>query len=528
MALRIAIRSNPILASEMRQIFGRRFALAQLLLFAGAAALAVYVAWPREVKLLMHRDRVSAMALDMLGGALRGLALLIGPAYAALSVTRDRDRGALEWICSTPLGPKKIFQAKFLASAAFLWMLILSTAPVAAVVYLLGGLEWWKLAATYAELLLAAGAISAHGVCCSARMRTSGGALALAYGQALPIGALWMAFPDYHAVWLIAAAAAWAFCANHAPTLRRLTYPSGRAPIFDQGHFEESDEEEARPNPLTRIFVPFRLPGPMRDWQNPVLVRELRWESLGGGAWILNFAALALAASAASAVWHILARAQPALWALVAIGAAAIAALALSAPAMAREFDQRTFESMAATPLRPFSILWGKAWIAIRTSFILLALETVPAAAAMAFSDRGMFDALPALGLVAAATIILLSVVGLFCSFLARSASQALVNAFAAAALPFVGGPAFCRLLWMYSDLEPSRYSWLALLSPATPLLAMAGSPWLKEGALGHPLAPERYIGIFCALSAGLALALFIVMAAGFDYFWKKGPLKKL
>ncbi|OPZ07453.1 MAG: hypothetical protein BWZ10_02825 [candidate division BRC1 bacterium ADurb.BinA364] len=44
MALRIAIRSNPILASEMRQIFGRRFALAQLLLFAGAAALAVYVA----------------------------------------------------------------------------------------------------------------------------------------------------------------------------------------------------------------------------------------------------------------------------------------------------------------------------------------------------------------------------------------------------------------------------------------------------------------------------------------------------
>ena len=136
----LALR-NPILRHELALVFNRRGAFVRLLMFAGVVALAVFAVWPREAKFINMRDRISRDALANLAGALQLLVLLAGPAYAATSVTRDREQGMIEMLMSGAFQPHQIFEGKFLAATAFIWMLIGSTVPLAAVVYQLGGVS---------------------------------------------------------------------------------------------------------------------------------------------------------------------------------------------------------------------------------------------------------------------------------------------------------------------------------------------------------------------------------------------------
>ena len=106
------LRNDPILRHELSQVFLRRGAFLRLLAFAALVGLSVFAIWPREAKFFNMRDRISRDALANLAAALQILVLLFGPAYAATSVTRDRERGFLETLLSGNFFKSKLLFSK--------------------------------------------------------------------------------------------------------------------------------------------------------------------------------------------------------------------------------------------------------------------------------------------------------------------------------------------------------------------------------------------------------------------------------
>ncbi len=506
--------------------------MARLLLFAAMVAGAIYLVWPRELKLVIYRDRISQDTLAILAAALKLMTLLFGPAYAALSITREREMGTLDLVCSTPISAKDLFECKFLANAAFVWILITATLPMAATVFLLGGVPGWKFAVIYLELYLWASAVSAYSVLCSAQAQHSPAAMALSYSRILPAGALWMVFPDYHPIWLGAAILALVVIIRHEPALRRLLYP-GDLLHDDEGLGGPAGWAFERRGILTQLLVPRRPAVPMRSWQNPILFRELRCEALGGGwVWLRRILPTAITAGAGCAALFALWLNHVGLWFLGVAAIAGFAVPALAAPSITREFEHGTFDSLAVSPMRPFFIIWPKIYLPVRTGMVLAIVMLALGAPLAYFGSPATLNAIP-MGLgVIAASMVVLSAIGVFCSMASRSTAQAMVVSYAVPLFLFAGGPTLCHLLRIYSDHPVSSYSWLAAVSPAAPLLAWGEWPWLVEKSpwlreIAQFYGPAELAINFCAISLIATLALFLVMVFGFDYFWKKGPLRR-
>ena len=516
--------ANPILARELSLVFHRRGALARLLLFAGAAAAAVYVVWPREMKLLIYREQISQLVFSVFGTVLRALTLLFAPAWAALSVTRDREQGSLETICSASYSVRRIYRGKIVAGACYQWLLIASTMPMAAMVYLLGGIALWEVLAEYLALFLMSAAIVAYGVSCSTRAPNSAAALARTYSHVLPIGVVWLILPELHPVWIAAPLVALRWIVGHRPSLRHLQYPADQVmEIIGERHKDRLADAGDWFDWLFGRRAPKRS---MRDWANPVLVRELRCEGLGGPVWVRGTLLTMLGLSLAAAVLFVWVRDLTPLWYLSVIGAIVLVVPALSAPAFTREFDQGTFDSLVVTTLRPATILLGKTAVGIRTGVLLtLALTAVGAPILVWLRGRNTLYLLPPAFVVIGSTLLLLSVSGVFFSLASKSTASALTAAYGVAVAAFAGGPLALWLMGVFTDLPPARYAWVALASPATPFLAMAEAPFTRDATA--LFGSDGLVYGYAGLCAGLSLLLFIVMAFGFDYFWKKGPLRR-
>jgi ABC-type transport system involved in multi-copper enzyme maturation permease subunit len=271
----------------------------------------------------------------------------------------------------------------------------------------------------------------------------------------------------------------------------------------------------------------------MRGWQNPILFRELRCEGLGGGwVWMRRILPTAIAGGVGCGALFALWLNHPGLWLLGVAAIAGITVPALAAPAITREFEHGTFDSLVVSPLRPFSIIWPKIYLAVRTGMVLASVMIVLGAPLAYFGNPAALSAIPVgLGVIAASMIALASI-GVFCSMASRSTSQAMVAAYAVPLFLFAGGPALCHLLRIYSDHPVSSYSWLAAASPATPLLTWGHWPWLIERSpwlreIAQFYGSTELAANYCAISAILALALFLIMVFGFEYFWKRGPMRR-
>jgi hypothetical protein len=325
--------------------------------------------------------------------------------------------------------------------------------------------------------------------------------------------------------WILIPVFALPIILRHKPTLLRFQHPDD--PLEEAPSPSPPAPKKARrPDLLALVFGRRRMEQPMSDWSSPVLTRELRCQGLGGAGWIRSSLGVALGMGIISAVGLIRSPNPTAPWFLLIAAVVFLIVPAMSASAMTREFDQGTHDALIVTALRPASILWPKIYVALRTGAVFaLLLAGLGAGALACRKDLSGFAQAPICLAVLGCALLFLSVLGVFISLASRSTAQAVVTVYAAAAVPFAGGPLLCWLLGMLSDFPAQSYAWIAMASPATPLLALARAKWLSEALLQY--TPGQLAAIYCTLSVSLSAALFVVMALGFDYFWKKGPLRR-
>jgi len=133
------------------------------------------------------------------------------PAYAASTISGERERETLEMLRATLLSPWDVVTGKLLSVLAFGAILLGTTVPIAAWCLLLGGVSPTEVFRVYMLLLVTAWWVSSLGVLMSTHFSRAIGAIVATYGAILGTGVL--------AALLIYAGFAWMTIATHGRSM---------------------------------------------------------------------------------------------------------------------------------------------------------------------------------------------------------------------------------------------------------------------------------------------------------------------
>lgn len=134
-------------------------------------------------------------------GAVLGLVLFVAPGYAAAQIAGERERRTLGLLRITLVRPRSIVLGKLGAASAWIVLLVIASAPVAASAFVLGGASVADLVAALTVILVVAVSVAAIAIGISSRARRTTGAVVTTYAVvlALVVGTLVLAFGEFAA-----------------------------------------------------------------------------------------------------------------------------------------------------------------------------------------------------------------------------------------------------------------------------------------------------------------------------------------
>jgi ABC-type transport system involved in multi-copper enzyme maturation permease subunit len=183
---------NPILTRESRARWRRR---AFVLLFAGAALLALvmffaYKSATYEWTTAGHR--IQREASEVGSDVFQALTyyqvvawMLLAPALTATAIASERERGLLEGLQLSFLTPGAIVRGKLFSALSFMALLMLSTLPIIATCFLLGGVSPGEFYVAALQIFLTALLGSAIGLAVSSYCRRASQSIGAAMGWVL-------------------------------------------------------------------------------------------------------------------------------------------------------------------------------------------------------------------------------------------------------------------------------------------------------------------------------------------------------
>ena len=108
---------------------------------------------------------------QVIGWTQLGITLLIVPILSAGSISGEREKQTLEIMLTTPEKPFAIVWGKLLASLSNFIMFIVTSIPIMAISFVLGGLNWFALLGFIAMILVVAILVGSIGVFCSSAFK---------------------------------------------------------------------------------------------------------------------------------------------------------------------------------------------------------------------------------------------------------------------------------------------------------------------------------------------------------------------
>ena len=107
----------------------------------------------------------------VIGWTQLGITLLIVPILSAGSISGEREKQTLEIMLTTPEKPFSIIWGKLLASLSNFIMFIVTSIPIMAISFVLGGLNWFALLGFIVMILVVAILVGSIGVFCSSAFK---------------------------------------------------------------------------------------------------------------------------------------------------------------------------------------------------------------------------------------------------------------------------------------------------------------------------------------------------------------------
>jgi ABC-2 type transport system permease protein len=139
--------------------------------------------------------------LDNILGGVLSLVLFVTPAYAAAAIAGERERRTLGLLRITLVRPRSIVLGKLGVSSAWITVLVIASAPIAASAFVLGGSSLGDLLRGLLVILVVATSVAAMALWVSSRARRTTGAVVATYALVLflVVGTLFTAFAEFAA-----------------------------------------------------------------------------------------------------------------------------------------------------------------------------------------------------------------------------------------------------------------------------------------------------------------------------------------
>jgi len=548
--------ANPIIRREVMGLFRRPQAIVALLAVGAALSGVVVVMWPDDATVTVAAvggDKAREVFRATTYGLLVALLLAV-PAFPATAIARERDRGTLGLVLTSPLRPVDIVTGKLSAAMAFVAMLIAVSLPATMACFVMGGIDAGQVARTFGVLALAACEFSMVALLVSSFARSTDGALRITYALTLG-GTLLVLLPQLLLQGMglegVMAAAGWVYCISPIPAINELT---GQAGVGSMGYllgFDPvaryvmvsagvvvvvgawllrrltprlldrpratgfvTDEGSAGQRAMRRVlylwfFDPHRRAGPIGNLANPVLVKEFRSRTLGRAHWMMRLVGacliVSLALTLAAANW---AAASPEKvgylgGTLVVFQMALIIFVtpSLSAALVSAERESGAWQLLQTTPLKPRQIMFGKLLSVVGT-VVLLLLATLPGYVVLVIVDEAYLPRVKAVLVTLALTALFALMAGATCSAIWRKTAATT----AAAYLVLVGVCVGTLAAWLVEGVVMSADLVHAILrfNPLAAGLSIMRVP----GFAGYDLATFtwKFLGVS---SAALAVVLW-------------------
>lgn len=471
---------NPIISKELITILRSRTAAALTVCFVVALSLLAFSMWPESGINPAGALYSRLFFAVLLVGQLVMLALFSAP-LAATSITIEREENTWEALYYSMLRADQILVGKLAGALAFLLSLVLLSLPVAASCFLLGGVSAREMLMAYLVLAVAGVSFGLIGLACSSFFRTSFSALIGTYaGLMLLCGATqvpmlllpeWQGgqaamhsircFSPFTALLAITQNACRTMGPNGSEAavvryfvgsaalcgvlavvllLRMSMRPSSRPKKRVRAVDKTTPLMVRAARRIFFIIDPRRRHRSIGSWVNPVLILDLRTRTAGIGNLLrAGFACLIFSIGLVIMVSGTWGATSPDTIRMIALsfqmGLIALIGPTLTIGAVASEIEGHTFDMLRMTPMRPWTIFWGK-FMAAGILSITLLIASVPVFMAVRYIEqvnendllRALFaqpESLMAMFAVTCVSIIFALSAGLFFSSVCRTTARA-------------------------------------------------------------------------------------------------------
>lgn len=186
-------RPNPVLRRELVERWRGRRAFVVLTVHLGVlTGMMLLLLWAASAWLASDftatvdpGPTLGRFLLENVFGLVLLLVLFVGPGYAAAQISQERERRTLGLLQITLVSPWRIVTGKLGAASAWLLLLVLMAAPMAAAAFFLGGVTVGDLLRGVVYLAVVTMAVAAMGIGISSVVRRTVAAVVLTYGLVL-------------------------------------------------------------------------------------------------------------------------------------------------------------------------------------------------------------------------------------------------------------------------------------------------------------------------------------------------------
>ncbi|MFP6674168.1 MAG: ABC transporter permease, partial [Pirellulaceae bacterium] len=439
---------NPVLQRELQ--VNLRMTKGFILLFVYLCLLGgvVVLAWPRETRLDLTENPMQARRLvDLFFLGQFMLTSMMVPAFAAGTITGEKERRTYEMLLASPLKPSAILLGKLVASLSHLAVLVFSSLPIVMLCLPLGGVSPYEVLAAYLGLLFSVLTFGMISVAASSYFQRTASALVVSYLLILPLALLgvlaWItlssngSFRLLMVVTVLPAVCTTLFAILFANTAARLLNPPDVGSEGQEVVDLEQESEEAvglviqRDQFPDRLFAPAKRTDLMEDQANPVYDKEIRSEIFSQGTLMLRVViqvSMLLAIPLMAACLYIWPRFSGWYISYVVLFNMLVGPV-FSAGSVTGERERQTLDLLLTTSLTPWQILWGKFVAGLRVSSVLTMFLLWPlalACALVAWYWNNLYAAAAYFGIVLL-TCLTTAMLALFCSVVARKTSTSLM-----------------------------------------------------------------------------------------------------
>ncbi len=164
---------NPILVKELRSTFRRKLFIRFLYLSTGIVGIVVLSGGAAVAASSLPPAEVGQIVFQIFFSTALFVICLVAPAYAATSLTSEREQRTYESLILSGMAPWRIVRGKFLAAYASMFLVLVALAPVVGIAFLFGGVSPWHVVVGYGGLMIVLAPAVSFGVAISARLKST-------------------------------------------------------------------------------------------------------------------------------------------------------------------------------------------------------------------------------------------------------------------------------------------------------------------------------------------------------------------